>query len=144
MLGLNLALGVFITLELLNVIILYWFPDSDKGNGVAAFKAMQKAKDIPEVNRLVHYLVSWVAGTKIIFIALLIVIMIYGDETIKHVATGALVLSIATFYWRLYPMIREMDSLGEINPKGYFKTLALTIGIFIAGLLIAMAFQVLF
>ena len=143
MLGLNIALGFFMILELLNVIILYWFPESDKGNGVAAFKSLEKAKEIPEVYRLIKYLVNWVAGTKIIFIALLFVIMIYGNETIKHVATGALVLSISTFYWRLYPMIKEMDALGEIQPKGYYKTLASTIAIFITGLLVAMAIQAL-
>jgi hypothetical protein len=41
----------------------------------------------------------------------------------------ALVLSIASFFWRLFPAIRAMDRAGAIEPAGYSTTL----GVMIAG-----------
>jgi uncharacterized membrane protein YbhN (UPF0104 family) len=44
----------------------------------------------------------------------------------------ALVLSIASFFWRLFPAIRAMDRAGAIEPSGYSTTL----GVMIAGFLL--------
>ena len=42
--GLTIAMIFFIILESLNVIILYKFPSSTKGNGVGIFDAYEKSK----------------------------------------------------------------------------------------------------
>lgn len=129
---LSIAIVLFILLELSNVIILYFKPDSKLGNGVAVFKAWEKSKEDANLHEFVKYLVYWVAGTKLIFIVLLIVILITGSETTKLLSGVALILSIASFYWKLYPIIKGLDERGEINPSGYSKTLGIMIASFIA------------
>lgn len=119
----TIALLAFVVLEFLNVIILYFAPESDKGNGLGVFKAFEKSKEIPEVHRLVKYLVNWVAGTKLIFIALLLVIVFRADDTTQYISVFALVLSILSFFWRLFPLIKTMDKDKQIQPAGYSKTL---------------------
>ncbi len=133
-----IIIAIFVVLETSNVILLYFFPNSKKGNGVGVFNAYEKSKVDPEVHRLVKYLINWVAGTKIIFIALLIVILILGDDTIQFFAIAALILTIFTFYWRLYPILKAMDRNNELSPKGYSKTLGLMIGAFILMFIIAL------
>lgn len=129
---LSIAIVIFILLELSNVIILYFNPDSKLGNGVAVFNAWEKSKEDANLHEFVKYLVYWVAGTKLIFIVLLIVILITGTETTKLLSGVALVLSIASYYWKLHPIIKGLDKRGEINPSGYSKTLGIMIGSFIA------------
>ncbi len=129
---LSIAISIFIVLETLNIILLYFSPSSKKGNGVGVFNTYEKSKEYPEIHRFIKYLINWVAGTKLIFILLLIVIIITGTQTTKLLTVGALILSILSFYWRLYPAIREMDSEGEITPRGYSKTLFIMITVFIA------------
>lgn len=128
---LTIAIAAFGFLELLNVLMLYFMPDSKMGNGVGVFNAFEKSKSDPELYALVKYLINWVAGTKIIFILLLGVIIVTGSTITKICSTGALILSIATFYWRLYPAMKAMDKQGHITPKGYSRTLALMIGGFL-------------
>jgi hypothetical protein len=53
-------------------------------------------------------------------------------------AVAALVLTVATFYWRLNPLIRKMDAEGWITPKGYSETLGLMIGGFLAVFVLAL------
>ena len=65
----------FLLLELSNVLILYFFPDSKLANGMGTFKAWDKSKVDTQVHDLVLYLVNWVAGTKLIFIGLLALIL---------------------------------------------------------------------
>ena len=72
------------------------------------------------------------AGTKLIFIALLIVILATGDDTTKAFTVVALIVTILSFFWRLHPTIRSMDRNGQITPKGYSNTLAVMIAGFIA------------
>ena len=122
---------MFVFLEGSNVFILYFFPLSRKGNGVGVFNAYEKSKEIPEVHALVKYLVNWLAGKKLIFIALLLVILVKGDESTQFYSLIALILSVATFFWRLYPLIKSMDVQNQITPKGYSKTLAIMIGAFV-------------
>lgn len=70
----------FLVLEAANVVALYFFPDSKYANGVGVFKAWEKSKSDPEIHNFVKYRVNWVAGTKLIFILLLIVILYMGDD----------------------------------------------------------------
>lgn len=127
----TIAISLFIILEFLNVIILYFAPTSKKGNGVGVFNALEKSKEIPEVYRLIKYLINWVAGTKLIFIGLLIVILITGDKTTQTLSVIVLILTILSFYWRLYPLLKEMDNNEELNPKGYSKHLGKLILVFV-------------
>ena len=139
---LSIAIGVFILLESLNVITLYFFPGTTRGNGMGVFNAWEASKAYPEIHRLVRYLVNWVAGTKLIFIALLLVILFTaGDQTIL-LTVVALIASIFSFFWRLFPQIRAADQAGAISPPGYSKTLGLMIagfiGLFAIALLISL------
>lgn len=127
----SIAIIVFIVLETVNIIILYFAPASRKGNGAGVFNAFEKSKEYPEIHDFIKYLINWVAGTKLIFILLLAVILITGSRTTRLLAAAAMILSIASFYWRLYPAIRRMDEQGTITPRGYSKILLIMISIFI-------------
>ncbi len=81
----------FIVLETLNVGMLYFTPGTRKGNGMGVFKAYEKAKADPEIFALLSYLVNWVAGTKLIFIALLLVILFTGDTNTQVFSIFALI-----------------------------------------------------
>ncbi len=129
----SIAIIIFIVLETMNIILLYFAPASRKGNGVGVFDAYEKSKAYPEIHAFIRYLVNWVAGTKVIFLALLIVILITGSLVTRLISVAVMIPSIATFYWRLYPAIRNMDTKGEISPKGYSKTLFVMITVFILG-----------
>lgn len=137
----SVVIIIFLVLETLNVIILYFTPGTGRGNGIGVFRAYEKSKENPEIHRLVQYLVNWIAGTKLIFIALLLVILFTGDRTTQFFGLIALILSVATFYWRLYPMIKSMDVDGLLSPRGYSRTLALMIAgflvVFIAAAIIS-------
>ncbi|MFC2046260.1 hypothetical protein ACFLTC_01915 [Chloroflexota bacterium] len=121
----------FVVLETTNVAALYFFPGSKYANSVGIFKAWEKSKQYPEIHDFVRYLVYWVAGTKLIFILLLIVILLTADEQTLILAGAALVLSIASFFWRLFPLIRKMDREDQIEPKGYSAVLGWMILAFI-------------
>ena len=125
-------------MELLNVIMLYLKPDTRKGNGMGVFRAYDASRQDPAVFAFVTYLINWVAGTKLIFIVLLIGIIIAGDATIKVFSIIALIFSISTFYTRLYPTIKQMDSEGTIVPAGYSKTLGIIIGSFLGVFAVAL------
>ncbi len=135
---LSIAIIVFLVLETSNVIMLYFTPGTRRGNGLGVFDAYEKSKKDPEVHALVKYLINWVAGTKIIFIALLIVVLITGDNTTKLLSVGALILTILSYFWRLHPAIKTMDHQGLITPKGYSKTLGIMIIGFMATFALAM------
>jgi len=129
---LSVVLGLFIFIECLNVILLYKVPGSTRGNAVGVFKAYAKAKADPELSILVDYLVNWVAGTKLIFIVLLIGIIITGSPATKVFSVIALIFSIATFFSRLFPIIKKMEAGGGLTINGYSTTLAIMIASFIA------------
>jgi len=135
---LSIVLIAFGFLELLNVLMLYLSPGTRRGNGVGVFTAYEKSKSDPEVHALVNYLVNWVAGTKLIFIVLLIGIIITGSDATKVFSVIALIFSILTFFSRLYPGIRRMDEAGQITPQGYSFTLGVMIISFIAVFIIAL------
>jgi hypothetical protein len=135
---LSIVMLIFILLELFNVITLYLNPGSTRGNGLGVFKAYEKSKENPEVHELVKYLIYWVAGSKIIFIVLLIGVLITGTPATKVFSTIALIFSILTFFSRLYPSIRKLDDAGQITPKGYSKILGVMIISFVSMFAIAL------
>ena len=116
------AIG-FLILEATNVVALYFSPDSKLANSVGVFRAWEKSKQDPEIHDFVKYLVNWVAGTKLIFILLLIVIVCTADQQTLLITGVALVISISSFFWRLFPLIRKMDRDSQIEPKNYSAVL---------------------
>jgi hypothetical protein len=129
--ALSVVLVAFGTLELLNVLTLYLAPGSRRGNALGVFLAYERSKEDPRVHALVRYLIDWVAGTKLIFIVLLIGIILTGSPTTKVFTVIALIFSILTFYTRLYPAITKMDREGQIAPRGYSRTLVGMIAAFV-------------
>jgi hypothetical protein len=127
----------FILLELSNVVVLYFAPGSKYANAVGVFSAWEKSKQYPEIHDFVKYLVFWVAGTKLIFLLLLTVIIIFADTETQRISVMALIIAILSFYWRLFPLIRKMDQNGQIEPKNYSVVLGIMIFAFVVILLIA-------
>ena len=120
---LSISILLFIVMELSNVIILYFKPEFKYGNGISSFKFYNKSKEDEASHLFVKYMTNWVAGTKLIFICLLAVVLLVGDETVKFYSVIVMIISIATYYFKLAPIMNKLDSMGEINPKGYSKTL---------------------
>jgi hypothetical protein len=133
----QIVILAFILLEFSNVLAMYFSPGSKKANAVGVFTAWEKSKQDPEVHDFVKYLVNWVAGTKLIFILLLLVIIFFADPVTQRISLAALMVATATFYWRLFPLIRKMDRQGQIEPKNYSLVLGVMIAVFIAVFLIA-------
>ena len=141
---LSIAIIIFIILESLNVLTLYFHPGSNIGNGLGVFNAWERSKSDPEMHQFVRYLVNWVAGTKLIFIALLLVILLTAGESTQLLTAVALIASISSFFWRLYPIIKSLDAEGHISPPGYSRTLAFMIAGFIGLFAIALAWHLIF
>ena len=119
----NIIIG-FLILESINVATLYFSPGSKLANGVGVFKAWEESKQYPDIHNFIKYLVNWVAGAKLIFIFLLIVVLYFGDQDTLLYTTVALFASVLSFYWRLFPLIRQMDQNAQIEPKNYSIGLA--------------------
>jgi hypothetical protein len=128
----------FIVLEATNVVALYFFPGTKYANSVGTFKAWEKSKQDPEMHDFVKYLVNWVAGTKLIFLLLLVVILFTADAQGLFYTGVALVISISSFFWRLFPLIRKMDQDDQIDPKNYSAILGLMISVFVMVFLAAL------
>jgi hypothetical protein len=139
---LSVAIIAFVVIETLNIGMLYSRPGSRLGNGIGVFNAYRKADADPETGELVRYLVNWVAGTKLIFVALLVVILVTGSHATKACAVVALILSILSFFWRLVPAIARLDKDHQITPKGYSRTLGIMIACFVGGLAAALVVSV--
>lgn len=127
----KIVIFAFIILETSNVLALYFFPGSKRANAVGVFKAWEKSKQYPEIHDFIKYLVNWVAGTKLIFLLLLGVIVLFGNLEVQKLSLIALGLATLTFYWRLFPLIREMDQGDQIRPKNYSIILGVMILTFI-------------
>ncbi len=127
MIILNIVLATFIVLETFNLFVLYLKPSLKKANGIGVFNAWNKSKKDPEIHNLIKYLVYWVAGTKLIIVSLLLVILIWAEPTLKIISVAVLALTITSFYWKMFPIIKKMDNDGGIAPVGYHKTLSLII-----------------
>lgn len=132
---LEIGIAVFIFIETLNIIILYFKPTFKYGNGIGVFNAYEKSKSDQEIHNFITYLINWVAGTKLIFIMIGIVVIIFGNYDTQLFTVVALIISILSFYWRLFPMIRKLDKNNQITPKGYSKTLNIMILFFVLGFL---------
>ncbi len=136
----DICIVLFIIMELANVMALYFNPDTKQFNGMGVFKAWQTLKDDEQYGDVARYLVNWVAGAKLIFLALLIVILCFGSTQVKVIACGAMILSIASFFWRLFPLIKKIDLEGMIDPQNYHKTLRIMIvsimGLFLVAFII--------
>ena len=128
---LQIGIIIFVSIEFLNIMTLYFMPSSRIGNGVGVFNALEKADSDDEMKPFVGYLINWVAGTKLIFIMVGIVIVIFGNEKTQLYTVIAFIISILSFYWRLFPTIKKLDNLGQITPKDYSKTLNIMIVSFI-------------
>ena len=134
---LNIAIGLFILLESLNIILLYFKPNFKYGNSMYAFKEYDDFDKNSDDFLLVDYLVNWVAGTKLIFIGLLLVILIYGNDNIKVLSLIILILTVSSYFFRLSKIIKKMDKKNLIQPKGYYKILNSMILSFILFFIIA-------
>lgn len=128
---------LFIVLELSNILALYFAPHTRVANAVGVFAAWEKSKRDPEVHNFVKYLVYWVAGTKLIFILLLAVIVLLADAGTQRMSLLALALATASFYWRMFPLIRKMDRQGQIDPMNYSTMLGVMIAVFIGVFVLA-------
>ena len=140
---LTVAIGIVVVLESLNVLTLYFQPGSQRGNGIGVFDAWERSKADPEMHQFVRYLVYWVAGTKLIFICLLLVIVITAEGSTQLLTVVALIASISSFFWRMFPIVRSLDREGHITPPGYSRTLAITIAVFIGIFAIGLAWSLL-
>ncbi len=72
-----------------------------------------------------------------LFLLLLAVIVIYADIDVQRMSLIALAIATASFYWRLFPLIKKMDKRGEIDPKNYSAVLGVMIFVFITVFLVA-------
>lgn len=141
---LSISIIVFCIMELGNVFILYFKPDSKLGNGVAVFNSWFDIKHDDSISLFAYYMAYWVAGVKLIFIFLLLVILFTGSNTTKIWAVVAMILSIATYFWKLHPVIKKLDKMGKITPKGYSKTLGYMIGGFLLMFSTALIIHIIF
>lgn len=139
---LSVSMLIFIIMESANVAILYFRPGSQLGNGVGVFNAFHNSEN-EEQKLFSSYLVNWVAGVKLIFIFLLAVILAIGTEPVRMWAVIAMILSIATYFWRLHPIIKKLDTMGCITPKGYSKALGWMIAGFMLMFTAALAVHIL-
>lgn len=139
---LSIAILIFIVMESANVAILYFWPGSQVGNGVGVFNAFHNSES-EEQKLFTSYLVNWVAGVKLIFIFLLAVILVTGTEAVRIGAVAAMILSIATYFWRLHPTIKRLDAMGCITPKGYSKALGWMIAGFMVMFTLALILHIL-
>ena len=127
----QIVVALFMLLELSNVLALYFAPGSKYANAVGVFTAWEASKRDPEIHNFVRYLVYWVAGAKLIFLCLLGVIVLYGDAQVQRMSLVALAIATASFYWRLFPLIRSLDKRGQIEPKNYSMVLGIMIFVFV-------------
>jgi hypothetical protein len=58
------------------------------------------------------------------------------------VASVAMVPAIATFYWRLFPIVRRLDRNGQVEPTGYSSVLGWMIAGFLLAFVVAIAASV--
>ena len=128
---LEIGIIIFVFIEMLNIITLYYMPEQKRGNGIGVFNAFERSKEDEEMHNFVTYLIDWIAGAKIIFVMIGIVIVIFGSFELQQWTVGAFIISILSFYYKLYPRIRKMDKNGNISPKVYYKTLNIMIVSFV-------------
>lgn len=119
---LSVSILIFIIVESANVMILYFWPGTRLGNGVGVFNAFHDSEN-EEQKLFSSYLINWVAGVKLIVMVLLAVVLFLGSLEVKIWTAIAMILSIVSYFWRLHPIIKKLDNMGCITPKGYSKVL---------------------
>ncbi|MCP4143451.1 MAG: hypothetical protein GY755_24725 [Chloroflexi bacterium] len=139
---LQITLLVFAFIETLNMLELYFLQNNCKFNGACIFSGWEKSKADPDVHALVRYLVNWVAGVKMIVIALVLVLVFTAPENTLVLAAIALIITIASFYWRLYPVLRAADKAGQIRPRGHAKRLSIMLMGLELGLIFGIVMQI--
>ncbi len=137
---LDIIIVLFIAMESANVLILYFFPSFKYGNGVSVFKGWEESKQDEAMHLFIKYMKNWVAGTKVIFIVLLILVLIFADDNLKVLSAMMMILSICTYYVGLHPIIRKLDKLGKLQQKGYSGQLFFMITGFILAFLAGLAY----
>ncbi|MFI3283987.1 MAG: hypothetical protein R3Y57_02775 [Erysipelotrichaceae bacterium] len=128
---LDIAIIVFIFLESLNVITMYYFKESKLSNGPGIFNFYIDSKENEDNRLFAQYMINWVAGTKLIIIGLLLVILVFGSNQIKVYTMFMMGLTISSYYFKLHPIIKKLDQHNQITPKGYSKALGWMITAFI-------------
>jgi len=139
----SIVIMIFVILELFNVLALYFKPDFDKANAMGPFKQWKEYENEP-IADLLHYMAYWVAGSKLIFIFLLLIIISFGTAELQIISLVGLVIAILSYFWKLSPLMHKMDKDGHIIPTGYSKTLDSMIIIFVASLSVAGLLQFFF
>ncbi len=139
---LRIVVSAFLLLETANVAALYLAPGSTRFNAVGVFRGWTDSASDPDLHSFVRYLVYWVAGTKLIFIALWLVILTVAEPRTQLLASAVMIPAVATFYWRLFPLVRRLDARGKVHPKGYSAVLATMIAGVISAFVLAVALAV--
>lgn len=123
-------------LEFGNILMMYLMPEFKLSNGIGVFNAWGKSKENEEMHTLAKYLLRWVANTKLIFIGLLIVILIWGTPQVKLYSMIVMAVTTLIFFFTQFPIMRKADKNGNIAPKGYslilFCEVFLITGMFLA------------
>ena len=139
---LQIGISVFVFIEFLNIMMLYFMPGSKMGNGVGVFNDYHILNENKDTQAFVGYLINWVAGAKLIFVMIGIVVVIFGNDNTQLFTVVALIISILSFYWRLFPTIKKLDKQDKISPKGYYKTLNTMILSFVIGFSLILMFSI--
>jgi fatty acid desaturase len=126
----------FLLLEISNAFVLFFTPDSKQVHGMGMFPAWEKSKSDPDIHKLMRYLTIWVAGSKLILVALLIVLLVWGNQQLIIIAGFAMVISMLPFYFGLFPAMKKIDENNQVDPKGFSMRLGFTITVLILALLI--------
>jgi len=126
----QVSLLVFVAIEMLSVLELYFMQDHAVVNGVSMFRGWEISKEVPVVHDLICYLVNWVAGIKLIVIALILVLIFTAPQQTLICAGVALVLAISSYFWRMYPTLRKHDQAGLVEPRGRSRLM----GVMVLGL----------
>ncbi|MEJ2758803.1 MAG: hypothetical protein P8046_10020 [Anaerolineales bacterium] len=130
MTALQVTLLVFAGIEALSVLELYFMQDRCMFNGMALFSGWEISKEVPEVHGMVCYLINWVAGMKLIVVGLLVILVLMAPTQILLLVGASLFVTVASFFWRMFPLVSKFDANGFIQPAGRAKTM----GLMVAGL----------
>jgi hypothetical protein len=139
--AIKVCMLVFVVIEILNMLELYFMQDQCKFNGLCIFRGWEKAKEDPDVHELLRYLINWLAGIKMIVIGLVLILVFTAPEKTLLFAAVALIITIGSFFWRMVPMIRRADAAGRIQPAGRSRSLAWMVASLEIGLVLTIAGQ---
>ena len=133
----------FMVLEFFNVIAMYFMPEFKFANAVGVFKAWKMSKGNEDVHNLMKYLIRWVANSKLIFIALLGVILILGSPEMQMWSMLAMAASTFVFFISMFPLMIKMDKKGQVTPKNYSIILFFEVFLITAAFTSAFVFAIL-